>query len=433
MIRQRLFKAITMEIDGKYLAIFRMMMGLVLLKESYRIYKSIFPFYLEPDLQIKWPFLEWLPLFPEKVLYSAAGLIGICGFFILIGLFSRLASAIAVVAYGYFLFLDCSYYNNHYYLIFLILIIFSVCSQDQKWSVSEKLFHFRGKVPAWNIGLLRFQIAIVYLFGGFAKLNKDWLSGNTMKASIEAGAYKNIIEAFPGYDDIVVLVLTHGGWLFDIIVPVLLLLKATRWWIIPVIVVFHVLNIFSLNIGVFPYMMLGSTVLFFGEGIAEQYRRSDLATERVPLNRYVLSFVIVYMLFQLLFPMRHFLLNGDYNITGEGYNFSWKMKGNAVELKQYDFFLIDISKNDTLKIETNLHQKQFNRLYLSPSSNIYIAHYFKNKFVRDALYQESDLAANVHVKVIINGGDSRYLIDNQFDILKMNYSSVNQFGKIIIY
>lgn len=432
MTLDTLYKSLFYKVNGKYLAVFRILMGIVILKESYRIYHNIFSFYLEPDFLIKWPFIEWLPLFTENWLYLSIYILAVLGCFILVGFYSKISSAISLLIYGYFLFLDCSYYNNHYYMIFLILIIFTLVDADNQLSLKRYFFNTDNKVPAWNIGLLRFQIALVYFAGGLSKLNTDWLSGNTMRASIEGGAYSSFVNFFDGNIDIVVLILTHGGWVFDLLVPILLLIKKTRYWVIPIIILFHLSNIFNLNIGVFPYMMLGSTILFFGEGIKDGFKIFSNHSKPIEKQK-AIYFVMLYVAFQILFPMRHFLFDGNYNITGEGYNFSWKMKGNAVELKQYDFYIIDINKSDTLDLSIDLHQKQYNRLYLSPSSNIYLAHYLVKNLYAQPEYQDSKFIVHAYVKVSLNGGPVKYLIDPELDLLAYSYSSFNQLSKIIIY
>jgi len=414
-------QALTEKVDGRYLALMRMLLGLVLVKEAHRIYNSIYAFYLEPDFLLKWPFLEWIPLLPGDFLYGGALILGICGVLTLAGYATKITSALAWVIYAYFLFLDCSYYNNHYYLIFLLLFLFSFCDAGEQWSIRQWLTRSSGKVPAWNIGILRFQIALVYFAGGTSKLNADWLSGRTMQASLESGAYRSLADIFPGHMDLTGLLLTHGGWIFDMLVPVLLLNKKTRWWVLPFLIVFHVTNMFNLSIGVFPYMMLGATVIFFGDGVRDVYREC-LSGSISAHQKKVCWLFFAYIAFQVLFPLRHHLIRGDYNVTGEGYAFSWKMKGNAVALHRFEIFIRNKKNNHEIDLPVTLNNKQYNRMSGMPVVNVYFADQVAKRAEEVYRLQRKDLIIKAYISVSLNNSRPFYLLDTNANLLDVRYS-----------
>ena len=53
----------------------------------------------------------------------------------------------------------------------------SVRSLDARWRPSLR----SETLPAWNLWLLRFQMSVVYLYGGIAKIQADWLQGYPMR------------------------------------------------------------------------------------------------------------------------------------------------------------------------------------------------------------------------------------------------------------
>lgn len=91
--------------------------------------------------------------------FYVLGALALC---IAVGFLYRLSATLFSLGYTYIFLINQPLYQNHYYLICLVslLVIF---------------------VPACAIWLLRAQIAIVYFFGGVAKLNLDWLQSYPLR------------------------------------------------------------------------------------------------------------------------------------------------------------------------------------------------------------------------------------------------------------
>ena len=51
------------------------------------------------------------------------------------------------------------------------------------WSVDKIIMgkNWPSTIPFWTYFILRFQFCLVYIFGGIAKLNYDWLHGHPVK------------------------------------------------------------------------------------------------------------------------------------------------------------------------------------------------------------------------------------------------------------
>lgn len=412
------------KVDGQFLAIFRVVFGLAFIKESFRVKESIYPFYIEPETLFHWPFFEWLPLLPENQLNLLAAIMIFSAFMIAVGFFSNAFSLISSLIYAYFFLLDRSYYNNHYYLILLLLILLSFLSSDNKFSIRTLFKSSDGKIPVWNIFILRFQLCLVYFYGATAKLNSDWLSGRTMQASIESEAYTGLKKMFIHHQDFLVLFLTHSGWLFDMVIPFLLLHKRGKYIALPFLIMFHVTNSLYLNIGVFPYLMLGATIIFWGEGLMDKMSGKTTSLTFGFKEKIISISLSLYILFQIFFPMRHFLIEGDYNVTGEGYNFSWKMKGNAIELKRYDIFCFNKFTGFEYKIPIQLHNKQYSTLSSVPLTNIPFAQFIATKVSENFNVSTDSLKVNVFIKIKLNGSEDFYLIDTSSNLLSLEYPSL---------
>jgi hypothetical protein len=194
--------------------------------------------------------------------------------------------------------------------------------------------------PAWTLWLLRFQVAVPYIFGGIAKLKWDWLQGHPMHMWLSVSAWRVVLgpvaeERWLG------LLFSWGGLLFDLAIVPLLLWRRTRAPAFCVLVLFHLANAFMLDIGVFPWLMIGASTVFFPPDWPRRLvddRRRGAKDERpaTPFqpSRLVAGLLLAYVLVQVLVPFRHLLYPGNVLWTEEGAMFAWNMmlrdKKNAV-------------------------------------------------------------------------------------------------------
>ena len=83
--------------------------------------------------------------------------------------------------FGY-LFLMDGHYLNHLYLACLISFLIIWMPLNRSFSLDSKFFPQikSDAAPVWCLWLLRFQMGIVYFYGGIAKIESDWLAGKPM-------------------------------------------------------------------------------------------------------------------------------------------------------------------------------------------------------------------------------------------------------------
>jgi hypothetical protein len=125
--------------------------------------------------------------------------------------------------------------------------------------------------------------------------------------------------------------------LIDLLAVPLLLWKRTRLAAFSVTCVFHAINSQLWTIGVFPWLMIAGTALFFPP---ERFRivldrmagkNREHSPREIPLaqagrwNRFLVIGLSVYVAVQCVLPLRRFLYPGSFLWTGEGTRFSWHM------------------------------------------------------------------------------------------------------------
>lgn len=254
-------------VDALPLGVFRFLFGLLLALEFFFVSRETFPAdYIQPLFHFTYPLFDLLGLkpLPESYLWLLFHVMQISTIGIMLGLFTRVSLVIFTALFGYFFFMESSVYTNHYYLIFLLSFLLCLGHSGAILSCDSFLrakVH-REEVCYWELFLLRFQICAVFLFGGLAKLNSDWLI-------YAAPLYLNLIKHFTflGYPlqaKWIAILLAWGGMLSDLALGVLLVINR---WHKPVFVwlcLFNGANIifFGWGIKTFPYMMVASYILF---------------------------------------------------------------------------------------------------------------------------------------------------------------------------
>ncbi len=117
------------------------------------------------------------------------------------------------------------------------------------------------------------------------------------------------------------------------IVP-LLLWRRSRPFAWPALVAFHLATWVLFPIGVFPWVMIGASTVFFAPDwprrLAARWRTRPVPVPvpssrgRVP-PRWLAAAAGVWVAVQLFLPLRHLLYPGDPRWTGQGYRFAWNV------------------------------------------------------------------------------------------------------------
>ena len=320
--------------------------------------------YIDPIFHFKYPGFEWLETLPPGLMNFTLYLGCVLAIMLLLGLYYRFASIAMAIVYIYVFLMDVSYWNNHYYAYALVALFFVVTDAHQAYSIDKWRLGLDGNVPRWNLYLFRFQFLIIYFYGGLSKLqNKDWienLSGYSLvENSFALKGWKiqhHIIYPLS-------MLITWGGLCFDLLIGWLLLWRKTLWIAFVFVVGFNMTNALFLRIGTFPYTMLLSFVLFIPpaefaafmtkrlgkKGLGEQRELTAVSNKTSLFQSLVLTGLAIFVCFQLLFPLRSLLFDGNVFWTKEGKLYSWHMMSGSSDVYT-KMSVIEMDESKTLEL-----------------------------------------------------------------------------------
>ena len=368
-------------VDGGSLAVARMVVGLVVLLTTFDLIKPkgdtslLRELYTSEYIDWRAPYrgFEWLPSYEEPTMELIGWAMAASGLLVMLGCCYRPAVIVATVLRSYFFLLDASYYNNHYYLECLLLVLLCFMPAANQYSVDRWWRRWRGQevvehIPFWPVFLLRAQLFVVYFFGGIAKLNEFYLAyAFPLRTALMNPKLAGNLSWLLSEEQLnalrlslnrseVAYALSYAGLIYDLSVGFLLLYRPTRWIGIALTVLFHLLNHFILfeDIGWFPLLGIGTVTIFLEPDWPRQlwnrWRGKPATTKRAsrlkstfkwpPLSTPATALVCLWLLWQSLMPLRHWLIAGDVNWTDEGGWFSWRMKAHH-KLNQPTVFRIE--------------------------------------------------------------------------------------------
>jgi hypothetical protein len=425
------------------LAVLRMAFGAIMFFSTIRfIVKGwVYDFYIAPKFYFPFYGFEWVKPLPPIVMYSVFALMAIASLFVLIGFFYRASITTFFICFVYVELLDKTYYLNHYYFVSIITFLMLFVPAQRYFSIdvirkpSIKVTH----VPGWTINIIKWQLCLVYFYAGLSKLNYDWLvRAMPLKIWLPANAAVPLIGALLTKTWVAFLFSWFGA-LFDLSIGFLLLYKPTRKIAYIFVVIFHVFTGWLFKIGMFPYIMIFITVIFFSEEFHLRFirwLRSILNKEAAPEEEppvylyfpsakkvFLYSLLSVYVLLQIVLPFRYLLYPGKLYWTEEGYRFSWRVM--LMEKAGITFFYVKDAKTGQRGEVINsqfLTPFQERMMQTQPDMMVQYAHYLHDVYQKQGV---TDPIVTVESYVTLNGSGSRLYIDSTVDLSKQedNFSS----------
>lgn len=266
-------------------------------------------------------------------------------------------------------------------------------------------------------------MALLYGFAGLAKLNSDWLL-HALPLRIWLPAHNDLpLIGFLFNYSWIPYVFCWFGCLYDLSIPFLLWNRRTRLWAYAAVVVFHGLTALLFPIGMFPYIMIVTALIFFSADFHQNLIRQLSAWLSVPvaflnpkraytyrpvIANMVLGSFTVFFVVQLLFPLRYLLYPGELFWTEQGYRFSWRVM--LMEKAGYAQFTVkDNSGNRAIVNNTEfLTPLQEKMMSTQPDMMLQYAHllrdyYAQHGFRSPQVYVDSYVALNGRLgKPLIN-------------------------------
>ncbi|HVH43108.1 MAG TPA: HTTM domain-containing protein [Labilithrix sp.] len=319
-------------VDASSLGAFRFLLGALLFAAVVRhwVKGAIRDAFVVPTHFFAYDGLSFVRPLPGTGMYFVYATIALAAMSLAVGWRSRTSAAVACALFTYTHACDKTNYLNHYYLLSLLLGLAAVLPLGAALSIDSARSGSSRSVSAWMLWLVRFQIGLVYFYGGVGKLETDWLL-RAMPLQIWLAANGD----FPLLGPILrwpetAYVMSWLGAAFDLSVAFLLAAKRTRLVAYASVVVFHVVTARLFQIGMFPWVMIALTLVFFDPSWPRRILPSSFGRARECENakavpRWVLGLAIAWVVIQLLYPLRSRLFAGDVLWTEDGYRFSWRV------------------------------------------------------------------------------------------------------------
>ncbi|WP_434044714.1 MULTISPECIES: HTTM domain-containing protein [Sorangium] len=422
------------EVDAASLAVFRVGYGALIAWEvvRYALHDRITRYYIEPSFFFS--FVPFIRPWGGTGMYWHFAALFVLALLCAAGLFYRVSAALLCAALTYVFLLDKAQYLNHLYLLCLLGLLLAVAPAHR--ALSLDLLRARRAAPPsapaetaprYYLFALKAQIAIVYFYGGVAKLNGDWLRGQPLTMWLADRADAPLVGpllATPAAG----LALSYAGLLIDLSMGFLLFYRRTFPLGAAIAVAFNLSNAFLFKIGIFPYAMIASLALFGDPSWPRRrlpflFRTAGRAGGGVPApspaapRRSALPLALLhgYLLFHLAVPLRHWAYPGDVAWNEAGHRFSWRMKLRDKNVSELDIHVLDprTGVRESLDLGEWLTDRQLGEMCTRPDMIVDFA-----RHVADRWQEHFGMRPIVTAKVMasLNGGPFRDLVDPTLDL-----------------
>jgi hypothetical protein len=408
----------------------RIMLGLLLSVSTIRfiLLGWVEDHYLQPVFHFSYFGFEWLPRVKGIGLYVIHFLMLAASLMVMLGWYYRVSALLLFLLFTYTELYDLTYYLNHYYFVSLVclLLIFVPANRAFSVDVIRNPSLFRAQVPQWAPLLFKLQIIIVYFFAGIAKINYDWLvEALPLRIWLPPNEHLPLIGPLFTWH-LTPWLFSWAGMLFDVSIPIWLLWNRTRPVAYLMVLLFHGLTGILFQIGVFPLVMMGATLIFFSDAWHQNWQNSVLRflsgfslsnnrqADQTPKNQLaspwlVTTLVLFYVSFQLLFPLRFIFYPGNLFWTEEGYRFGWRVMlmekaGTAT------FFVKDTctGKEGVVINSDFLNDHQEKQMAMQPDMIIQYAHFLAREYKSQGMCAPE---VRAEIWITLNGQRGKLLFD----------------------
>ena len=450
-IRHWFFKPV----DASSLAVFRIVFGALLLFESvnYGVFLCLDCMYRDTALLFKYHHFEWAVLPPGYGLEAMFVGMALSAFCVMVGLYYRVAMVVFTILFSWLFLLDEALYLNHFYLVIIYCVILIFVPANRYWSLDARRnpAFASAVVPNWGRLWMNVQTEIVLLYAGFVKLNADWLNLEPMRQwmnweSADAAPFFQWLTQDWG-----IATASYGVIVLHLVGAPLLLWRRTRLPVFVLYCCFHLINAFVFNIGIFPFMTIGATLMLFDADWPRQFarwlsaRRALLRDSRarlrgwlqriaVPpdLNRawpaltiaptmrtVIVVGVCVWLSVQIVVPLRHFTAPGHVAWNEDGHRFSWRMKLRS-KIGTATFSVIrDNGQRWTVTPEQYLNGKQVRKMTCIPDLIWQFAQFLETRYSEDGQYE---VAVHADARCSLNTREPAPLVNRLVDLTTVKRS-----------
>lgn len=429
------------EVSNAPLIVFRIIFGALMLFgiSRFLINGWVEQLYIEPTHYFTYLGFDWVQPLEGNLMYAPFVLMIIASISIMLGIFYRWGAVLFFICFTYVELIDKSNYLNHYYFVSLVSFLMIWLPANARFSLDAVFYPSisRRRMRRWHSGVIKFQLAIVYVFAGIAKVNSDWLfDAQPLKTWLQAHHQIPVIgELFQ--QDWVAYLFSWTGCFYDLFIVLFLLNARFRPYAYFFVVFFHLMTWYLFPIGVFPWVMIFSTLIFFSdqfhEGILNRMSLSRFTQkDNNPLpkpRKFIRIAILIYVVIQLLVPLRSLLYKGDLFWNEEGFRFSWRVmlmhkEGHAT------FFLFDKETGRESEIQNSdfLTPTQEDQMATQPDMILQYAQILKEHYDGQVLeygdykFPIDDPEIHAEIYVSLNGRPSQLFVDKKHDLTELPYN-----------
>lgn len=422
------------------LVVFRMVFGLLMVAESFGAIATgwVSDTFVQPDFTFTFFGFGWTHFMLGEYMYLHFVLMGICAICFALGYRYRFFAIAMAIFWSLSYFMQKSHYNNHYYFMVLLSWFMAFAPANRYFSLDVKQKRVEESKETFAFYRLWFilQILILYTFAAIAKLYPSWLSGEFLSIRLAESAhwfrsefvwfkFASLLEAKELH-----VLLSYGGFFYDLLIIPFVLWKPTRWIAIAASVFFHLFNSATLHIGVFPFLAIGLIIFVFPPNQIASYffkLKHDILVEHKTFvsglkTKLMLYFFIVYFVIQIILPVRHFFIPQPVLWTEEGHRLSWRMMLRTKSA--YGNISVKLPNNSVEKIlpREYLSEKQMGVLFSKPDMIWAFVQKIKKDY-RNKGIQPVEIYVNA--KVSINGSPYYQFTNPTIDLAAVEW---NYFG-----
>lgn len=441
-------------VDIASLVFFRVVFGILGFADLMGVwtYYHLSEGYFKPEnFQFKYIGFEWVRPLPEPFMSIVFLALMVVALLIALGRWYRVCTVIFFFGFSYVFLLEKALYLNHGYLFVWLsfLMIFLPANRQWSWDVLGNPALRSDKIQAWSLYILPLMMGIVYVYGAIAKMNSDWLfDANPLHSWLRARDEMPLLGWLWAQRE-TAYVMAWSGMLLDLTAPFFLLLRKTRVWALGFILFFHLTNTLIFQIGIFPWLSIALSLLFFSPDWPRQVwvfaKRKIKWPQRVEdwwdgkltgsenvggilnLNdfapkypRWAVKLTLSSLVtLHLLLPLRHWCLPGDVAWTEEGHRFSWRMMLRSKRgYGHFEVKNLQTGEVTKVKAEDYLTDRQQEKLFTHPDMILQFAHYLRDLWHRRGV---SEVAVHAHVRASLNGRKTQPYIDAEVDLAQVEW------------
>lgn len=415
------------------LAVFRMAFGLLMFASIIRFIAKgwVYSMYIKPKVFFPFYGFEWVKPLEPWAMYGVFITLAVVSLCIALGFMYRFATLIFFILFTYIELIDKTNYLNHYYFISIMSFIMIFLPAHRFFSLDVKFNKSLAATytPNYFVLVVKFQVFIVYFFAGVAKLNYDWLfNAQPLKIWLPGQSEIPLIGSLLT-KEWVAYFFSWFGCVYDLCIPFLLFIPRFVRPAYFFVIVFHLATSLLFNIGMFPYIMISLTTIFFREHfhlqIIQTLRTIFKSNSTIPeilyqpklnFKKIVAGVFAIHFIVQLFLPFRYLLYPGKLFWTEQGYRFSWRVM--LIEKAGTAFFFV---RDKTTGKETEISNcdyltpMQEKMMATQPDMLINYAHFIKQDFENKG-YKNIEVVAQSYVT--LNGTPSQLIVDKHIDLSK---------------